>query len=534
MDMWMPLPEIDVDVPMSSSSSGGSSRGSARRGAAATTSGASGAGMDRRADAAAAAGGRPGSAPLASSSNAPSSSSAGGGSGVTGDAAPRGHGGRDASLLSLEEQERELQAISTALPRTEARLETLALWVGAAVAFGGGVWHFLGPEKGQEFFAGYLLEQSLSIDNLFVFVLVFNYFKTPPSVQPKVLSYGIATAAVLRLVMILAGTELVEHFEPALLLFAVVLLWSAYGLLVGGDEGEEDLSDNKVGPKRPAGRSCRAGAAAGRLHQAAAPWGESSARRRVRRGVAYLWVAAQHIGLRRGDGRKDCVVAERHCWLCTSTPKAPLAAACFHACQHFCSTRVDPGVPRDPAGITSRARPPCQTATPPPSKPARILWTFAPQIVKLCRKLLPVSDHYDGDKFFTTAPPPSPGAAAVRVATPLLLTLAVIEISDVVFAVDSIPAVFGVTLDPFIVYTSNLFAIMSLRSLYAFVSTVMTEMRFLDKAVALVLAFIGGKMIAEFGGVAVPTDVSLLVVGGVLGGGVAASFALPEAKEEAR
>ncbi|KIZ06266.1 Inner membrane protein alx [Monoraphidium neglectum] len=398
--MWMPLPEIDVDVPMSSSSSGGSSRGSARRGAATTTSGASGAGMDRRADAAAAAGGRPGSAPLASSSNAPSSSSAGGGSGVTGDAAPRGHGGRDASLLSLEEQERELQAVSTALPRTEARLETLALWVGAAVAFGGGVWHFLGPEKGQEFFAGYLLEQSLSIDNLFVFVLVFNYFKTPPSVQPKVLSYGIATAAVLRLVMILAGTELVEHFEPALLLFAVVLLWSAYGLLVGGDEGEEDLSDNKI--------------------------------------------------------------------------------------------------------------------------------------VKLCRKLLPVSDHYDGDKFFTTAPPPSPGAAAVRVATPLLLTLAVIEISDVVFAVDSIPAVFGVTLDPFIVYTSNLFAIMSLRSLYAFVSTVMTEMRFLDKAVALVLAFIGGKMIAEFGGVAVPTDVSLLVVGGVLGGGVAASFALPEAKEEAR
>lgn len=168
-----------------------------------------------------------------------------------------------------------------------------------------------------------------------------------------------------------------------------------------------------------------------------------------------------------------------------------------------------------------------------------------PQIVMFCRKLLPVTDHYDGDKFFTMVPAEAPGsppstsagasganggaaALARRVATPLLLTLAVVELSDVVFAVDSIPAVFGVTLDPFIVYTSNIFAIMSLRSLYSFVSTVMNELRFLDKAVALVLAFIGGKMVAEFAGWDVPTDVSLLVVGMVLGGGVAASLLLPE------
>jgi predicted tellurium resistance membrane protein TerC len=97
-----------------------------------------------------------------------------------------------------------------------------------------------------------------------------------------------------------------------------------------------------------------------------------------------------------------------------------------------------------------------------------------------------------------------------------------------VFAVDSIPAVFGVTLDPFIVYTSNMFAILSLRSLYSFVSTIMTEMRFLDKAVALVLAFIGAKLVGQFAGVDVPTDVSLMVVGVVLGGGVAASLILPE------
>jgi TerC family integral membrane protein len=144
-----------------------------------------------------------------------------------------------------------------------------------------------------------------------------------------------------------------------------------------------------------------------------------------------------------------------------------------------------------------------------------------------------VTDHYDGDNFFTTAPAPGATAAtamaaARRVATPLLLTLAVVEISDVVFAVDSIPAVFGVTLDPFIVYTSNLFAIMSLRSLYSFVSTVMSELRYLDKAVALVLAFIGGKMVAEYCGAEVPTDVSLVVVGLLLGGGVGASLLLPE------
>jgi hypothetical protein len=99
----------------------------------------------------------------------------------------------------------------------------------------------------------YLLEQSLSVDNLFVFVLVFNYFKTPPEHQPKVLNYGILTAAVLRAVMVLLGYELVERFEPVLLLFAGVLLWSAWGLLTGDDDEDEDLSDNAVGGFYPGG-----------------------------------------------------------------------------------------------------------------------------------------------------------------------------------------------------------------------------------------------------------------------------------------
>jgi len=222
-------------------------------------------------------------------------------------------------------------------------------------------------------------------------VLVFNYFKTPLASQPKVLTFGILTAAVLRLVMIMLGTELIQTFQPLLVVFALVLLYSAYGLLVNEEDDDDDLSDNAI--------------------------------------------------------------------------------------------------------------------------------------VKFCKKLLPVSDSYAGSNFFAQLP------NGQTVATPLLLTLAVVELSDVVFAVDSIPAVFGVTLDPFIVYASNMFAIFSLRSLYSFVSTVMTELRFLNKSVALVLAFIGVKMILEFADINIPTDVSLLVVGLVLGAGVGASLLLPEENE---
>lgn len=290
------------------------------------------------------------------------------------------------------EQEKELRFISTALPRTEARYEALAAWVGAAVAFGAGIWYVQGAEKAQEYFAGYLLEQSLSVDNLFVFVLVFSFLKTPPEAQSKVLSWGIATAAVLRAVLIILGVELVREFQPLLLVFAGILLFSSFKLLtVNTDDDSSDLSDNII--------------------------------------------------------------------------------------------------------------------------------------YKLCARVIRVTDTYDGDNFFTMRD-------GVRMATPLLLTLAVVELSDVVFAVDSIPAVFGVTLDPFIVYTSNVFAILSLRALYTFVATAMGELRFLDKSVAVVLGFIGSKMILSFADIEIPTDVSLLIVGLVLGAGVGASLMLPESKED--
>ena len=284
-------------------------------------------------------------------------------------------------------QEDALQNISYE-EELEGDLGELAQWVGLAVAFGVGGWAFKGQTSGEEYFSGYLLEQSLSIDNLFVFILVFDYFKVPVKSQRKVLQYGIASAAVLRAVMVLAGVAAIENFRPVLLLFAGILVFSSYKLLTGEEEDDdEDLSENVI--------------------------------------------------------------------------------------------------------------------------------------VKTCRKLLTISDDYDGDNFFTVR-------NGVKIATPLLLVLAVIEISDVVFAVDSIPAVFGVTLDPFVIYTSNIFAILSLRALYAFVADVMTKLWALDKSVALVLGFIGLKLIAEYAGIEIPTTLSLEIVSLMLGGGVALSLLLPD------
>ena len=138
-------------------------------------------------------------------------------------------------------------------------------YVAGAVALGAGIWAWKGPAAGQEYFAGYLLEQSLSIDNLFVFLLCFNFFKTPKEVQGTVLNYGIYSAAVLRLVMILAGVQLVENFQPLLLVFAAVLVYSSANILFGPEEEEEqDLSENfivkainKVRPRTYAAASLR-------------------------------------------------------------------------------------------------------------------------------------------------------------------------------------------------------------------------------------------------------------------------------------
>ncbi|XP_018498931.1 thylakoid membrane protein TERC, chloroplastic isoform X3 [Pyrus x bretschneideri] len=263
-----------------------------------------------------------------------------------------------------------------------ASVRTVALWVCAAVAFGIGVGFKDGVGKASEFFAGYLLEQSLSVDNLFVFVLVFKYFKVPIMYQNRVLSYGIAGAVVFRLTLILLGTATLQRFEAVNLLLAAILLYSSFKLF-SSEEDDTDLSNNFI--------------------------------------------------------------------------------------------------------------------------------------VKTCQRFIPVTSNYDGNRFFTFQD-------GVRKATPLLLTVAVIELSDIAFAVDSIPAVFGVTRDPFIVFSSNLFAIVGLRSLYTLISAGMSDLEYLQPSIAVVLGFIGCKMILDFFGFHVSTEVSLGFVATSLSAGVLLSL----------
>nr|GMD65409.1 thylakoid membrane protein TERC, chloroplastic isoform X1 [Ipomoea batatas] len=259
----------------------------------------------------------------------------------------------------------------------------VALCVLSAVAFGVGLGFKDGIEKASEFFAGYILEQSLSVDNLFVFVLIFKYFKVPLMYQNRVLSYGIAGAIIFRLSIILLGTATLQRFEAVNLLFAALLLYSSFKLFAEEDE-DTDLSDNFI--------------------------------------------------------------------------------------------------------------------------------------VKTCQRFIPVTSEYDGNRFITVQD-------GIRKATPLLLTVAVIELSDIAFAVDSIPAVFGVTRDPFIVFSSNIFAILGLRSLYTLISESMAELEYLQPAIAVVLGFIGCKMILDFFGFHVTTEASLAVVATCLGAGVLLSLA---------
>jgi len=278
----------------------------------------------------------------------------------------------------------DIREIDIVEPEFERGAESAALTVIGATVFGGIVWAVLGQTKAEEYFAGYLLEQSLSVDNLFVFVLVFRYFATPPESQKTVLSYGIGTAAILRLVLIILGADAVEKWKPILLVFSGILLYSSFNLLLMSEgDDEEDLSNNRI--------------------------------------------------------------------------------------------------------------------------------------VKFSKSLFQFTSEYDGDKFFTSID-------GKRVGTPLLLVLLVIEISDVIFAVDSIPAVFGVTVDPFVVYTSNIFAILSLRGLFGFVSSALTNLVYLEKSVATVLGFIGLKIILDFTGHTIPTEVSLGIVVSILGSGVLASL----------
>ncbi len=275
--------------------------------------------------------------------------------------------------------------------RVRGALAESALWIGLAVAFAGLVFFWQGRQIALEFVTGYVLELSLSVDNLFVFLVIFRYFAVPEQQQHRVLFWGVLGALAMRGLFILAGVSLIHRFHWVLYGFGALLIYS--GIRLG--------------------------------------------------------LAGEH--------------------------------------------KIDPS-----------------------ANPA----------VKALRRLIPVTDEYAGGKFFVRGWKGNPGLYA----TPLLVVLAVIETTDVLFAVDSVPAVLAITLNAFIVYASNVFAILGLRSMYFAVSGLMKAFRFLHMGLALVLVLVGLKMItADY--FPVSTLATLTTVALVLLVSIAASIALPAEAE---
>ncbi len=265
-----------------------------------------------------------------------------------------------------------------------------AMWVGLAVAFGIGVGQVMGRQAMLEFFAGYLVEEALSVDNLFVFILIFGYFRVPPELQHRVLFWGILGALVMRGTMIGAGALLLARFHWVTYLFGAFLVYTGARMAFGG------------------------------------------------------------------------------------------------------GGHVEP-----------EANP----------------------VIRLVRRLFPVTTRFHGERFLVREPL-HPGGPARLTATPLFVVLALVETTDIVFAVDSIPAVFGVTRDPFLVYTSNVFAILGLRSLYFVLAGVIGKFHLLKYGLSLVLAFVGVKMLlSELR--PIPIGASLATVAGVLAGSVLLSLVIP-------
>jgi tellurite resistance protein TerC len=265
-----------------------------------------------------------------------------------------------------------------------------AVWVGLSLCFAFAIYQTMGKQSGVEFLTGYLIEYALSVDNIFVFVLIFSYFNVPEEYQHRVLFWGIIGALVLRGVMIVLGSVLVEQFAWTLYIFGAFLVFTGIKMALQKDN---------------------------------APYNPE----------------------------------------------------------------------RDP-------------------------------VLRLTRKLIPVTTEYSGDKFFVREPNPKGGTHWV--ATPLFIVLIIVDTTDVIFATDSIPAIFAVTRDPFIVYTSNICAVLGLRQLYFLLAAVVDKFVYLKLGLSLVLIFIGGKMLLEHF-IQIPTLGSLGVVGAVLGASIVASLRWP-------
>lgn len=260
-----------------------------------------------------------------------------------------------------------------------------AAWISLAGVFALGVWFYFGPQPALEFTTGYLIEKALSIDNIFVFVVIFSALSIPSQYQHRVLFWGILSALVLRAAMIFAGAALLQRFHFLIYVFGAFLIWTGVKLYLGRNQEQ-----------RPE------------------------------------------------DGR----------------------------------------------------------------------------FLRWVRRVVPSTDRFDGDHFFTRI-------NGRRLATPLFLALVLVELTDVVFALDSIPAIFAVTRDPFLVFTSNIFAILGLRSLFFVVAGMLHRFAYLKVGLAAVLMFVGTKMMVV-DWIKVPPAMSLLVIVTLIGGSILASTWRPK------
>ncbi|MBR4592900.1 MAG: TerC family protein [Elusimicrobiaceae bacterium] len=261
----------------------------------------------------------------------------------------------------------------------------VSAWVSLALIFGGAIWLLEGPQHALEFYTGYILEYSLSVDNMFVFILIFSYFAIPPALQPKALLWGVLGAVVLRFIFIFLGVKLISLFSWTIYIFGALLIFTALKML-----------------------------------------------------------------LQKGDDQFD----------------------------------------------------PTQSAA-----------------LKLLRKFVPIKTDYHGENFFVLE-------NAKRFATPLLAAVVVIEMSDLIFAVDSIPAVLSITQDTFLVYSSNIFAIIGLRSLYFLLSGLAGRFAYLKYGISVILFFVGAKMLLSHY-LPIPIVVSLGIIVGILALSVLASKLFP-------
>lgn len=248
------------------------------------------------------------------------------------------------------------------------------IWITLALIFNAGVYHYLGPQKGVEFFTGYLIEKALSIDNIFVFVLIFSFFKVPEIHKHRVLFWGVLGALLMRAVFIFAGVALITKFHRIIYVFGAFLIGTGLKMAFTDKDKKPDLDKNPV--------------------------------------------------------------------------------------------------------------------------------------VRLFRKFIPVTENYEGNRFFVKR-------NARWVATPLMIVLILIETTDLIFAVDSIPAILAITDDTFIVYTSNVFAILGLRSLYFALAGIIHLFRYLHYGLAAILVFVGIKMmLVDF--YKIPISYSLIFISLIL------------------